>query len=131
MIVLSYILSDLTFKDPCIVRIFQYISNKIQRYTVILSGNCSTCFGWYLHPSSGTQTTVSTTSGICHTVTVVIDNLQGTSKIGYMFRLEKKTIIRPVTSFNFFLFNILVTGLMKFLSGRTSYPTLTNIVICV
>jgi hypothetical protein len=29
----------------------------------ILSGNCSTCFGWYLHPSSGAQTTVSTASG--------------------------------------------------------------------
>jgi len=37
----------------------------------ILSGNCSTCFGWYLHPSSGAQTTVSTASGICHTVTVI------------------------------------------------------------
>jgi hypothetical protein len=24
----------------------------------ILSGNCSTCFGWYHHPSSGTQTTI-------------------------------------------------------------------------
>jgi hypothetical protein len=35
----------------------------------ILSGNCSTCFGWYFHPSSGAQTTVSTTSGICHIVT--------------------------------------------------------------
>jgi hypothetical protein len=35
----------------------------------ILSGYCSTCFGWYLHPSSGAQTTVSTASGICHTVT--------------------------------------------------------------
>jgi len=23
-----------------------------------LSGNCSTCFGWYLHPSSGAHTTV-------------------------------------------------------------------------
>jgi len=28
-----------------------------------------TCFGWYLHPSSGAHTTVSTASGICHTVT--------------------------------------------------------------
>ena len=37
----------------------------------ILSGNCSTCFGWYLHPSSGAQTTVSTASGICHTVTAI------------------------------------------------------------
>jgi hypothetical protein len=24
----------------------------------ILSGNCSTCFGWYLHPSSGGQTNI-------------------------------------------------------------------------
>jgi len=30
----------------------------------ILSGNCSTCFGRYHHPSSGTQTTVSAASGI-------------------------------------------------------------------
>jgi len=29
---------------------------------------CSTCFGWYHHPSSGTRTTVFTASGICHTV---------------------------------------------------------------
>jgi len=35
----------------------------------ILFGNCSKCFGWYHHPSSGTQTTVSTASGICQTVT--------------------------------------------------------------
>ena len=33
----------------------------------ILSGNCSTCFGWYLYPSSGAQTTLSTFR-ICHTV---------------------------------------------------------------
>jgi len=26
----------------------------------ILSANCSTCFEWYLHPSSGAKTTVST-----------------------------------------------------------------------
>ena len=35
----------------------------------ILSGNRSTCFGWYHHQSSGAQTTVSTTSDISHTVT--------------------------------------------------------------
>ena len=35
----------------------------------ILSGNCSTCFGWYHHPLSGAQTTVSTASDNCHTVT--------------------------------------------------------------
>ena len=27
---------NLTFKGPCIVSIFQYISNKMQRYTVYL-----------------------------------------------------------------------------------------------
>ena len=43
----------------------------MQLYTVFLSGNCSTCFGWYLHPSSGAQTTVSTASDISHTVTVI------------------------------------------------------------
>jgi len=37
----------------------------------ILSGNCSTCFRWYHHPSSGAQTTVSTLSGICHTVIAI------------------------------------------------------------
>jgi hypothetical protein len=34
-----------------------------------LSGNCSTCFGWYHHPSLEAQTTVSTAPGICQTVT--------------------------------------------------------------
>jgi hypothetical protein len=37
----------------------------------ILSGNCSTCFGWYFHPTSGAHTTVSTASGICHAVTAI------------------------------------------------------------
>ena len=30
------LLGDLTFMGPCIVSIFQYISNKMQRYTVYL-----------------------------------------------------------------------------------------------
>ena len=33
--------------------------------SLFISGNCFTCFGWYLHPSSGAQTTVSAASGIC------------------------------------------------------------------
>jgi hypothetical protein len=37
----------------------------------ILSGNCSTCFGWYHHPTSGAQTIVSTASAICHTVIAI------------------------------------------------------------
>ena len=100
---------------PCIAILCQYMSNKMQLYTVyfickllymfravsppiirstnnciysiwywgtvvaicrvnkcprrcnytqfILSVNCSTCFGWFLHPSSGAQITVSTAPG--------------------------------------------------------------------
>ena len=40
-------------------------------YSLFISGNCSICFGWYFHPSSGAHTTVSTAYGICHTVTAI------------------------------------------------------------
>jgi len=33
-------------------------------HSFILSVNCSTCFGWFLHRSSGAQITVSAASGI-------------------------------------------------------------------
>ena len=58
----------------CIVKIFQYISKKMQRYTVYLYLETATRFGWYVHPSSGAQTTVSTASGICHIVTAICRN---------------------------------------------------------
>ena len=38
-------------------------------YRLFVSVNCSTCFVWYLHPSSGAHVTVSTVSGIIETVT--------------------------------------------------------------
>jgi len=37
----------------------------------IISENCSACFGWYHHPSSRAHSTVSTASGICHTLTAI------------------------------------------------------------
>jgi hypothetical protein len=44
----------------------KYIPVYIQQYAMLHSlfmyGNCATCFGWYLHPSSGVHTTVSTAS---------------------------------------------------------------------
>ena len=46
-----------------------YIQQDATLHRLFISGNCSTCFGWYLHPSSGAHTTVSTSSGICHTFT--------------------------------------------------------------
>jgi hypothetical protein len=44
------LLGDLTFMGPCLVSIFQYISNKIQRYTVYLYLETT------LHVSGGTPT---------------------------------------------------------------------------
>jgi len=46
-----------------------YIQQDAPLHILFISGNCSTCFGWYFHPSSGVHTTVSTASGICHTIT--------------------------------------------------------------
>ena len=36
-------------------------------YSLLISTNCSTCFGWYLHPSSGAHNPLSTVSGINET----------------------------------------------------------------
>ena len=48
-----------------------YIQQDATLDSLFISGNRSTCFGWYFHPSSGAHTTVSTASGICHTVTAI------------------------------------------------------------
>ena len=47
---LLVLLGDLTFMGPCILSIFQYVSNKMQRYTVYLYLETS------LHVSGGTST---------------------------------------------------------------------------
>jgi hypothetical protein len=47
------------------IPIYVYIQQDAKLNSLFVSGNCSTCFGWYFHPSSGAHTTVSTTSGIC------------------------------------------------------------------
>ena len=61
----------LTFMGPCIVRLFQYTyPTRCNVTQFIISRNCSTCFGWYPHPSSGARTTVSTATGTCHTAIV-------------------------------------------------------------
>jgi hypothetical protein len=48
-----------------------YIQQDATLHSLFISGNCSTCFGWHFHSSSGAHTTVSTASGICHTVTAI------------------------------------------------------------
>ena len=54
------------------VKRVEFVSIIIQQdatiYSLFISANCSTCFGWYLHPSSGAHITVSTVSGITETI---------------------------------------------------------------
>jgi hypothetical protein len=52
-----------------------YIQQDATLHSLIISGNCSTCFEWYFQPSSGAHTTVSTISGICHTVWQIPDTV--------------------------------------------------------
>jgi hypothetical protein len=49
----------------------KYIQQDATLHSLFISGNCATCFEWYLHLSSGAHTTVSTASGICQTVTAI------------------------------------------------------------
>src|SRR5215475_10153085 len=58
-------------RTPTSIPIYSYIQQDATLHSLFISGNCSTCFGWYFHPSSGAHTTVSTASGICHTVTAI------------------------------------------------------------
>jgi hypothetical protein len=48
-----------------------YIQQDATLHNLFISGNCSTCFGWYFYPSSGAHSIVSTASGICHTGTAI------------------------------------------------------------
>jgi len=56
------------FMGPCIVNQCQQMFKKMRLYTVhYISVNCSTCFGWYLHLSSGThRVRVGTAFQLCH-----------------------------------------------------------------
>jgi hypothetical protein len=58
-------------RAPNSIQKYSYIRQDATSHTLFISGNCSTCFGWYFHPSPGAHTNVSTASGICHTVTTI------------------------------------------------------------
>ena len=45
-----------------------YFQKDATLYSLFLA-NCSTCFGWYFHPSSGGQKTLCTAFGTCKNVT--------------------------------------------------------------
>jgi hypothetical protein len=75
----TYLIYLLTFillmwrigRAPNSIPIYSYIQQDATSHSLFISVNCCTCFGWYCHPSSGAYTTVSTASGICHTVTAI------------------------------------------------------------
>jgi hypothetical protein len=56
---------------PNSIPIYVYIQKDAMLHRIFISGNGSKFFGWHFHPSSGEHTTVSTASGICHTVTAI------------------------------------------------------------
>jgi hypothetical protein len=56
---------------PNSIQIYSYIQQDAKLHSLFISGNCSTCFGWYFHPSSAAHTTVSTASGIWYTVPAI------------------------------------------------------------
>jgi len=59
-----------TFKGPCIAKYIPIIVQQdATKYSSFIPVNLSTCFVWYLHPTSGVHVTVSTASGISKTVT--------------------------------------------------------------
>jgi len=48
--------------------LLDYYTNATE-CNLFITATCFTCFGWYLHPSSGAHNTVSRVSGINGTVT--------------------------------------------------------------
>jgi hypothetical protein len=58
-------------RAPNSTPIYSYIQQDATSHSLFISGNCSACLGWYCHTSSGAHTTLSTASGICHTVTAI------------------------------------------------------------
>jgi len=66
-----------------------YIQQDATLHSLFISGNCSTCFAWCLRPSSGAHTTVSTASGICHTVMDKVKLL-----INCIWRYKKHSVLK-------------------------------------
>jgi hypothetical protein len=54
-------------------------------YSLFISVNCSTCFGWYLHPLSGAHITVSTASDISVTIRQTVVNVVGLELESYLY----------------------------------------------
>ena len=69
---------------------------NITQFILFISGTCTTCFEWYLHPSSGAHTTVSTAAGPCQTVIATCRNC---GRVGTEFQLFHDTTRNKQSSF--------------------------------
>ena len=76
-------------------------------HSLFISGNCCTCFGWYLHPSSGAQTTKKNPNIlICmrNYISIYIQTRCNVTqfiyiwKLLYMFRVVPPPIIRSANN---------------------------------
>jgi hypothetical protein len=47
-----------TLWTPNSITVYSYIQQDATLHSLFISGNCSKCFGWYFHPSSGAHTTL-------------------------------------------------------------------------
>ena len=85
------------------------VSINVQQVATIhsLSVNCSTCFGWSLHPSAGAQITVSTASGTSQPLLLpvaIVEELRllytvyFNCKLLYIFRVVSPPIIRSTNN---------------------------------
>ena len=72
------------------VCVYVFVSINVQHdatiYSLFIFLNCSTYFGWYLHPSSGAHITVSAVSGINETVTATVMNVTGLKPVSIQSR---------------------------------------------
>ena len=55
----------------CMESVSIIVKHDAKIYSLFISVNCSTCFGWYIHPSSGAHNTVCTVSGTIETLTAI------------------------------------------------------------
>jgi hypothetical protein len=79
---------------PNNIPVYSYIQQDATLHSLFISGNCSTYFGQYFHPSSEAHPTVSTASGICHIVTAIC-RYRGVLWVAY----ATHSTLKPVPTF--------------------------------
>ena len=99
----------------------------MRRYTFYLFlENCSTCFEWYLHPSSGAHTNVFTASGTCQTVATCrycgrIGNISRTSEPFIQIHIKQDATLH----------NLFISGKLFYMFQVVSPPIIRSTHNCI